>query len=283
MTEFKIGLSFTGSRLVTACLASAMLALAGCGGSSSSGSDNSPDEQTSKPLEAVSQAPFKIEGKGDAETGALAARKTAKQAIARKKAPSLPSAPGGAEIQPVAAQGGISGSCGGTLSARSVGDNGSRVTYDKYCIEGVDGGANIVIDGYVETSGTPGTSDYILYQNYTVTSDGETFTVRRSNSLNGEFYVLDSDGQSYRTYGATVSDPDSNNAFDVEARVCVGDEGCITYKAEGLIECEAPDVGFSGGTISITDEDDNEVVSVEFAGCSSYTVTYGGTGYTVNY
>ncbi len=285
MKQVKFGFLSTGNRLPAVFLMSAMLALAGCGGSSSSGGDTD-DTNDQTPPEKVNQDLVTISGEGDAEAGALAARKTAEQAIVEERVDASSLLGGGTssgiQILPASAQSDIQGPCGGSANVTPLGDgadDGFKSTFNNYCVDN-DDGTKTVVNGYIATSGSG--LDLSVDADYTVKTGGETYTVRQSCTSNGCFNLLNSGGVSYRTYDVDVSEPDTNGAYDVEARVCTDDEGCITYEATGLKECASGN-GFSGGTISIADSTNTEVVTVTFSGCSSYTVTFGGTGYTVNY
>ncbi|NWO04425.1 MAG: hypothetical protein HLX50_01575 [Alteromonadaceae bacterium] len=58
--------------------------------------------------------------------------------------------------------------------------------------------------------------------------------------------------------------------------------GYVDYQASNLTLCENG-YGFSTGSIRITDSTGSNVVTVNFSGCSTYTVTYQGVGYTFSY
>lgn len=285
MKQLNVGFMSTGGCLTMAFLVSTILVLAGCGGSSSS--DDAPNGGDVPPsTKAFNQDPATIEGQGDAEANAKAARKTAEQAIIDERVD--PSSligggtPAGVDILPTGAIGDVGGPCGGTARSSSWGDGGFRFDFNNFCTED-SGGAETIVNGYIAFRGSPADpSNYAHKADYTVTSDGETYSVQQACSENGCFNEVDSDGVSYRAYDVAVSEPDSNGAYDVSARVCTESEGCITYEATGLKEC-ASGVGFSDGSISIKDSTDSAVVTVTFNGCTDYTVEFGGASYLVTY
>lgn len=273
-------------RWPTVFLMTAVLAIAGCGGSSDSGGD--PDNTKTPPEKTFNQDPLTIKGQQDAEAGAMAARKTAEQAIAEERvdAPGLigGGVPAGISALPAGADGDVRGNCGGSATTAPWGtdNDGFRYTYNEFCVEDADG-SETEIDGYIAINGSPAnSSDFAIEADYTVTSDGETYRVKQACNENGCFSDLDSDGESYRTYNVNVTESGANGGYDVDARVCIEGEGCIVYEATGLKECSSG-IGFTDGVITLKDTKGDKVVTVNFSGCDSYTVTFDGSAYTVDY
>lgn len=172
----------------------------------------------------------------------------------------------------------VDGPCGGNATVETSQNAGvSMVRYNNYCSGGY------TINGYYRFVFSEGSSTYTSEYDYTVTGNGETYNFSGTCNQNGctNSYV-GANGQTYYTQNVSVSGS-AGSGYDVSARVYDGDAGYVDYTATGLVMCTAPDYGFSAGTISITDSSGTEVVSVTFSSCSSYTVMYQGTAYTVNY
>ncbi|MCK0163711.1 hypothetical protein [Marinobacter sp. S6332] len=304
------------SKAGLAVVFSALLGVTGCGGSSSSGGGdpaNGGDNGGGNGGGTVNEQPANIQSEDDAELGANAAVESARQAILLEDVPTG-GFPGGVTIAEQSQSGWlhthtldlvklnqlptaadvvvIEGDCGGNVTFDSNdGGNSLRYNFNNYCVSDGSGGDRQVVDGTMsyfgyENIGTEGRWGYDF--NYTITYRGETELVQGSYTCNGTGFTGCSyannyegrNGRSYRSENVSVSE--SNGNYDVSARVYDEDIGYVDYQASNLVLCEGG-YGFSSGTITVSDEASNEVLTVTFSGCSSFTMTYQGTGYTIEY
>lgn len=297
-----------------AILFSAVLGVTGCGGSSSSGGgnpDNGGDNGGNNGGGTVNEQPANIQSEDDARLGANAAVESAQQAIALEDSPGG-MFPGGVTLTqetrndwvashslelaelglvPSGAAFDVPGDCGGSASIDyNEGANDYRIVYNNFCVG--DGGDNQIIDGTISwfgytNMGTEGVWGYDA--DYSVSYQGETEYFNYSYRCNGDNYVgctydgssyEGRNGRSYRSENVSVSE--SNGNYDVSARVYDEELGYIDYQASNLVLCEGG-YGFSSGTITVSDSASNEVLTVTFSGCDSFTMTYQGSAYTIDY
>lgn len=291
MKQFTVGFKSTGSCLTTAFFMSAMLALAGCGGSGSSGDD----VKSPPPTKVFNQDPGTIQNESDAKGSAEAAQQTAEQAI-REDGTDLGSIPVSvgvtqnsmseyllenalSTIDIMASASGyttrVDDTCGNGYATVSGPDGGgaggvTKVVYNDFC----SGGATI--NGYYtfdfsDGNGTAFTATF----DYTIREGGETYHASGTCNQNGcSSNYVGTNGETYRVENVSVTD--SGSGYSVSARVYDGDFGYVDYVASNLVLCGAPDYGFQSGSIVITDSSNTEIVTVVFSDCSSYTVAYNG-------
>lgn len=302
-----------GSKASLAIALAVMLGITGCGGSSSSGGDDQAgggDNGGDNGGGPTNEQPANIQSEDDAKLGADAAVESARQAIILEDSPGG-MLPGGVTITgqthqdwlfahslelveldllPTGADVVIQGDCGGNVTYDfNEGANSGRYDYNNFCISDYDG--NQVIDGSVTFFGfdNMGTAERWGYDfDYTITYQGQTEYLRGSYTCNGTgiagcSYANNYEGRNGRSYRSeNVSVSESNGNYDVSARVYGEDLGYIDYQASNLVLCEGG-YGFSSGTITVSDSASNEVLTITFSGCSSFTMTYQGTGYTIDY
>lgn len=285
-------------KLGVAALMALGLTIAGCGGSSGGSGDDDSFETASFNEEAAV-----INDEDDAKTTAVATRESAQQAILEEEQPDqdfptgITIAANGAELPiyeislnlietsvlPTGAKTSIAGDCGGKAVVNYT-ENGSeyRIDYKDYCTA-LDG-EKYVINGYYDWNNFNDASNYEMRFDYTVSYLGETYrskgTYKCSNGTCAyQNYFVGTDGRQYRTENVSVSS--SGSSYSVSARVYDQDMGYVEYTSSGLVLCESG-VGFSDGEITVSDDSGN-TVTVTFAGCTDYTVTYNGSASTFDY
>lgn len=280
------------------------ISLSGCGGSSdgSDGSDNSGDSNFATADFNESQAV--VSGEDDAKTVSTAVVESAQQAIFEEEQPDLSSVPTAvsiaasdeefpvydiskslieAAIMPSAVDVPVDGDCGGqAVVSYNDASSSYNIDYQDYCTG--TGDEQYTINGHYYWDHFDDSS-YTLTFEYTVTHLGETYSSNGTYSCDNkgvcthQNYFVGTDGRQYRTENVSVSD--FNGAYSVRARVYDQSLGYVDYESSNLTLCDSG-VGFSSGTITITASGDT-LVEVTFSGCNSYTITYNGTAYTVNY
>ena len=276
------------------------LGLSGCGGSGGSGDSGSGSgfERASFNEEQAA-----VNSEDDAKTVSTAARESAQQAILEEEQPDqdfplgISITANGEELpvydistslieaamMPSGAEYVMDGDCGGR-AVITYNDSLSdyKIDYQDYCT--AYGGEQYVIDGYYDWENFDDSANYSVTFDYTVTYLGETYRSQGTYSCNDydctyQNYFVGTDGRQYRTENVSVYG--SNGSYSVSARVYDQDLGYVEYESSGLTLCSSG-VGFSSGTITVT-ASGGTLVEVTFSSCDSYTVTYNGTAYTVNY
>jgi hypothetical protein len=276
------------------------LGLSGCGGGSSGsgdGDDGSFETASFNEEQAV------VSGEDDAKTVSTAARESAQQAILEDEQPdqnfpvAVSIAANGEQLPvydismslidaamiPSAVEVPVEGDCGGRAVVSYTEDMSDyQIDYQDYCT--AYGGEQYIIDGYYDWDNFDDSSNYSLTFDYTVTYLGETYRSKGTYSCNNgecayQNYFVGTDGRQYRTENVSVYG--SNGSYSVSARVYDQDLGYVDYEASNLTLCDSG-VGFSSGTITVT-ASGGTLVEVTFSSCDSYTVTYNGSAYTVNY
>lgn len=282
------------------------LLLAGCGGSSSGGDGGEGGSGGGGGFEPANynEEQAVVGSDEDAKTVSKAARESAQQAILEEEQPDqgfptgisisangeeslvydismslldVAAMPSAAETVP------IEGDCGGRALV-TVSDNYSDqyIEYQDYCT--IAGDDQYIIDGYFDFENRDDSSSYRYTFDYVITYRGETYRSRGTYSCNEgdcsyQNYFVGTDGRQYRTENVSVFG--SNGSYSVSARVYDQDLGYVDYEASNLTLCDSG-VGFSFGTITVR-ASGGTLIEVTFSSCDSYTVTYNGTAYTVNY
>lgn len=121
-----------------------------------------------------------------------------------------------------------------------------------------------------------GESDqYTMKGTMECTGDGETWTY--TDCSYSETYS--EDGVTYRVSNLTFSSTGSSYSFT--ARIYHSDYGYVEVVATDLIYCVGG--GFSNGTITVSDSESSDVLSISYSGCDAPAViTYQGTTYMVD-
>jgi len=300
-----------------AILFSAMLGLTGCGGGGGGGSNNNDDGGGGGGDGTINEQAATIQTEDDAKLGADAAVESSYQAVVEEETPDLGlGLPGGVAIEgeshhewlrkhslelselglaPAGASFDMEGDCGGNANVQYNEDfSDYRIVFDNYCSSGYQGD-NYIMDGEWEWFGYENIQSGELegewgYDfDYTVTYRGETNRYQGSYRCNGNDFTSCSytnnyagrSGRSYRSENVNVSG-DNSSGYSVSARVYDQELGYLDYQASNLVLCEGG-FGFQSGDISVTDSSGSEVLSVVFSGCDSYTATYQGVSYTIDY
>ncbi|MDV2077692.1 hypothetical protein [Marinobacter xestospongiae] len=306
----------TAGKARLAFVLSTVIGLAACGGGGSGGSNddtgggdpgNQPGNSDSG---SINEQAATIQSEEDAKAGADAAVDSAHQAIIEEQAPDVGGLPTGASIStqsqqdwvmsltteyatqalsPTAAVTEVEGDCGG--EAR-VNFNDSRsaytVVYDNFCTT-ISQNETYVMDGVFEWFGYDNLETEWGYDfDYTVDYLGETRSYSGTyrcgdSSYQSCSYINNYEGRNGRQYRTeNVSVYESNGAYEVDARVYDEELGYVDYEASDLVLCDGG-YGFSAGFISIKDSSGNNVIRIDFSGCSSFTVTYNGVASSYNY
>lgn len=278
------------------------LGLSGCGGSSG-GSGSGGGDDGSFETANFNEDQAVVSGEEDAKTVSTAARESAQQAIVEEEQPdqnfpvAVSIAANGEELPvydismslieaamiPSAVEVPVDGDCGGRAVVSYTEDMSDyKIDYQDYCT--AYSGEQYIIDGYYDWDNFDDSSNYTLTFDYTVTYLGETYRSKGTYSCNNgecayQNYFIGTDGRQYRTENVSVSE--SNGFYSVSARVYDQDLGYVDYESSNLTLCDSG-VGFISGSITVTASGDT-LVEVSFSSCDSYTVTYNGTAYTVNY
>lgn len=294
---------------VFAIAMSAMLGIGGCGGGSSGGGVVDENDNGT-----INEQAATIQSEDDARLGADAAVESSYQAIVEDEVPSV-GLPAGITLEneslqdwlvehslaladlglmPSGATYDVAGDCGGNAAVHYNEDfSDYRVVYDNYCTQAYQE-QQYIIDGEIEWFGYENfgdenfTGEWGYDFDYTVRYLGETNRYQGRVRCSGSDYANCSystnyqgrNGRSYRTENVSVSQ--SSSGYSVSARVYDQDLGYVDYQASNLVLCEGG-YGFSSGSISITDSTGSAVLTVTFSGCQSYTATYNGVAYTINY
>jgi len=291
-----------------AIIFSALLGAAGCGGSGGSGGGGT-DDSDSGGGGTVNEQAATIQTEQDAQLGADAAVESSYQAIIDDSSPDV-GLPVGITIAenshqdwlmkhsldlaelgqtPTGAVYDVAGDCGGNAQVNYNEDFSQyRVNYNNYCTSGYQN-QPYTIDGYLDSFGDDNLEGEWGYNfDYTVSYLGETNRYRGTYRCNGNNYANCSyssnyegrNGRSYRTENVNVSQ--NGNAYNVSARVYDQELGYLDYQASNLTLCEGG-YGFSSGSISVTDSSGGNVLTITFSGCTSFTVTFQGSAYTIDY
>lgn len=278
------------------------LLMAGCGGSS--GGDDGGSGGSSFEPASYNEEQANVDSEDDAKVVSTAARESAQQAILEEEQPDqgfpvgisiaangdeslvydismslldVAAMPSAARTVPV------EGDCGGKALVTTADDYSDQyIEYQDYCT--ISGEDQYIINGYFDFDNLNDSSSYRYTFDYAVTYRGETYRSRGTYTCNEsgcsyQNYFVGTDGRQYRTENVSVSG--SNGSYSVSARVYDQDLGYVDYQASNLTLCDSG-VGFSSGTITVTASGDT-LVEVTFSSCDSYTVSYNGSAYTVNY
>lgn len=284
-------------------LALIVVGVAGCGGGGDSDSDGGGSNGSLTDTE-FNPAAMTISSEADVRVSSEASVQASNRSISNENA--LNNLPIGAEIaspelpelvedlgleiislvmSPVAASETISGSCGGSVVVDPSEDGREiKLTFRDYCEQ--SGSDSIVYNGYIDydfrdEAGDSFTADYdftTIYLGVTSQTVGSIDCTPSGCTYSDVF--AGTNGKNYRIEDVSVVESDAT--YSVSAKVFDEDAGYVTFTSSGLSLCSSG-TGFSSGQIQVTDSTGSAVLQIDFSGCLSYTATYGGTAYTIEY
>lgn len=195
---------------------------------------------------------------------------------------------------PVSATVLLEGECGGDIQFESSNEQAgggfdATYIYNNYCVN--SGAEQVTVNGtadYTSTSSGGELDSYTITQDLTYTQAGGiisrlsgTTTCDFSDQIPSCSYLNDfaaPNGEIFRVENTSATQNDNGN-WNASGTVYDSDLGSVEFSSSD-VDRDCANGNFAGGTIEITDNSGNVVVTINFTGCNDCVVTFAGNSET---